>query len=377
MNSKSIRRHNTAVLFHAIRQQPGISQSALRTVTSVDRSTISAVVHQLEGDGLLKRARGKPSYGMGRPEDQLEIDPAAGLVLGLALRQDGRLLVAGAGIDGAIHAVIDAGPVAPGADIADQLGRELEILRGQGPSPAAPVRGVGLLVEGPQAWKGGISGASKPDRQTLARIEDLLGCPVQFALDIHAFALAERYHSTGGLDDFLYIHASAMVRGAPFLGGRLHHGISGLTQRFGHIIVEPNGRPAEIGGRGSLNAYVSRNAILGRLAEFGVRVRSLPEALGSARASEALVRTVLSEAGSYLGVAIANALNLLDIGTVVLGGELVPLFDYLDPAIRQMIERDVVGTLGRDAIVRPSVLGSDPIAEGAVALAMDSFLPLV
>ncbi len=196
--------------------------------------------------------------------------------------------------------------------------------------------------------------------------------------DVHAFALAERYTSAAGdLDDFLYIHVDSIVRGVPFLGGRIHHGITGLTQRFGHMIVDPNGRPAEIGGPGALNAYLSTGAILGRLAEFGVRARTLDDALLASRANEALVRTVLSEAGSYLGVAIANALNVLDIGTVVLGGALVPIFSYLDPAIRQMILRDVVDPLGRDAIVRPSLLGRKPVAEGAIALAMQSFLPLV
>ncbi|MBZ9938966.1 ROK family transcriptional regulator [Mesorhizobium sp. BR1-1-16] len=379
MNSKSIRRHNTAALFHAIRQHPGTSQSALRGITSIDRSTVSTVVHQLEVDGLLKRSRGKPSYGMGRPEDQLEIEPTAGLLIGLALSKDGRLSVAGAGLNGIIQTSTEVELRLDTASSEDALIAELARFRESMPHLAAPIRGIGLLVEGaPTKGQPGPGARSIIERSILTRIEDFGGGPIEVAYDVHAFALAERYNSAAGdLDDFLYIHVDSIVRGVPFLGGRIHHGISGLTQRFGHMIVDPNGRLAEVGGPGSLNAYLSTGAILGRLAEFGVRARTLDDAVLSSRVNEALVRTVLSEAGSYLGVAIANALNVLDIGTVVLGGALVPIFNYLDPAIRQMILRDVVDPLGRDAIVRPSLLGRKPVAQGAIALAMQSFLPLV
>lgn len=348
-------------------------------MTSIDRSTVSTVVHQLEADGLLKRSRGKPSYGMGRPEDQLEIEPTAGLLLGLAIARDGRLHVAAAGLDGIIHTSTEAAVRLDAGASEDAVMAELERLREAVPRPAMPVRGIGILVEGaPAKGQPGPAARSRIDRSMLARIENFGGGPIEVAYDVHAFALAERYTSAAGdLDDFLYIHVDSIVRGVPFLGGRIHHGITGLTQRFGHMIVDPNGRPAEIGGPGALNAYLSTGAILGRLAEFGVRARTLDDALLASRANEALVRTVLSEAGSYLGVAIANALNVLDIGTVVLGGALVPIFSYLDPAIRQMILRDVVDPLGRDAIVRPSLLGRKPVAEGAIALAMQSFLPVV
>jgi len=42
-----------------------------------------------------------------------------------------------------------------------------------------------------------------------------------------------------------------------------------------------------------------------------------------------------------------------------------------------MIARDVVGALGREAIVRPSQLDADPLPAGSLALAMESFLPMI
>lgn len=367
-----------AVIFHAIRRQPGVSQADLRTLTPIDRSTISTVVHQLESDGLLRRSRGKASYGMGRPEDVLHIEPEAGLLIGIAKALDNRLRLSAAQLDGRVlDTVVSDESCPPGALVAltqTMLTRLLERLGLAG----LQIRGAGLLVAGPRRLDSDQSGEAAPiDAASRAGLEDLLGRTVNTTTDVHAFAMAERHlGAAGSLDNFIYVHMDAQVRGALVLDGRLHQGLSGRTQRFGHMIVEPNGRTAEAGGRGALNAYLSREAVLERLGEFGRRFRTLDEASAAAAANDGLVRTVFSETGSYLGVALANTLNLLDIGTVVLGGDLVGLSKHLMPAIRDMIARDVAGALGRNAVVRPSQLGADPLSAGAVALAMESFLPM-
>ena len=377
MNSKSIRKHNTAVIFHAIRHRPGISQAALRSTTPVDRSTISTVVHQLETDGLLRRSRGKAGYGMGRPEDVLNIEPDAGLLVGFTPLASGHMRLVAAGLDGVVRTSLDSDSRIPLNELAGMVPQLLPRLLDKAGAAGMTLRGTGLLVAGPRAAEDDVSNAVLLDDASRNRLEDALGCALNVASEVHSFALAERYAgSAAGLNNFIYVHADRQVRGALFLDGRLHLGLAGMTDRFGHMIVEPNGRIAETGGRGALNAYLSHDAILGRLAEFGRHLRSLDDASAAAAGNDALVKTVLAETGSYLGVALANAINLLDIGNVVLGGDLVRLSVHLMPAIHDMISRDVVGPLGREAIVRPSQLGTDPGPAGAIALAMEAFLPL-
>jgi len=375
LNSKSIRKRNTALIFHAIRHRPGISQAMLRSTTPIDRSTISAVVHQLEADGLLRRSRGKAGYGMGRPEDVLNIEPDAGLLLGFAELPSRRIRIVVAGLDGAMRATLDSN--------ASRHSLELEIrsllpeLLQRAGAIGTTVRGAGLLLSGPQAARDEVLAASLIDSATVNNLEDRLGCPVKVATEIQGYTLAERYEgSASGLNNFIYVHTDELVRGALFLDGRLHQGLAGMTDRFGHVVVEPHGRMTDAGARGALNAYASRVAILERLSEFGRHYRNLDDAGAAASNNDALVKTVLAETGSYLGVALANAINLLDIGNVILGGDLARLSAHLMPAIHDMILRDVVGPLGREAIVRPSQLDTDPLSSGALALAMESFLPL-
>src|SRR5699024_5959958 len=59
---------------------------------------------------------------------------------------------------------------------------------------------------------------------------------------------------------------------------------------------------------------------------------------------DALSRTsdrteVIGMIGRSLGLAIANALNVLDLTTVVLSGYLAPIADELEPVIRGTVER--------------------------------------
>lgn len=377
MNSKSIRKHNTAVLFHAIRQRPGISQTTLQSMTAVDRSTISAVVHQLETDGLLRRSRGKASYGMGRPEAVLNIEPDAGLLVGFASLAPGPLRLVAAGLDGVVRTILEADASLVPHDLCSQINELLPQLLEKAGATATTIRGAGLLSAGPRALREANPTSALVDDLTRNKLENALGCTLNVASDVQGFALAERYAgSANGLNNFIYVHSDALVRGALFLDGRLHQGLAGMTERFGHVVVEPHGRISEAGGRGALNAYAPKGAIFQRLAEFGRHFRSLEEVTAAATNNDALVKTVLAETGSYLGVALANAINLLDIGNIVLGGDLARLSGHLMPAIRDMISRDVVGSLGHEAIVRPSQLGADPAPAGAIALAMESFLPL-
>ncbi len=313
---------------------------------------------------------------MGRPEDVLNIEPDAGLLIGIAPLVSGRVRLVAAGLDGVVRATMESDSVLPFDQLVGQVHLLLPRLLQKAGSTGSAIRGAGLLLPDPQATARDDWGASTLDDAGRGRLEETIGSALSVAGEVHGFALAERYAGNAGGSSFIYVHTDAWVRGALFLDGRLHRGLGAMAGRFGHMIVEPNGRMAGTGGRGSLNAYLSRDAILGRLAEFGRHFRSLDEASGAADDNDVLVKTVLAETGSYLGVALANAINLLDVGTVVLGGDLLRLSVHLMPAIRDMISRDVVGPLGHEAIIRPSQLGSDPVSAGAVALAMDAFLPL-
>src|SRR5699024_6650047 len=121
---------------------------------------------------------------------------------------------------------------------------------------------------------------------------------------------------------FIYIRGSTGVGGAVVLGGSLLAGVHGWAGEFGHTVVDPGGARCRCGRRGCLEAYVSYHSLRER-AGLGedVRIEDLVEEL-----SRSTDRTeVIGMIGRSLGLAVANALNVLDLSTVVLSGYLAPI----------------------------------------------------
>src|SRR5699024_3587381 len=110
-----------------------------------------------------------------------------------------------------------------------------------------------------------------------------------------------------------------------------------------HTVVATGGAACRCGRQGCLEAYVSYHSPRER-AGLGddVRIEDLVDAL-----SQRSDRTeVIGMIGRSLGLAVANALNVLDLTTVVLSGYLAPIAHELEPVIRETVDRLALGSVG-------------------------------
>lgn len=378
INSALIRKLNLARVFHAIREKPGVSQGTLRGITQVDRATISSIVLQLEADGLIERSKGALSKGAGRPEDALQIKPDSGLLVGISI-QPRTVRLIGATIDGVPRSKLQIEIATNIFEATHQIkGGIAQLIREFG-LINHDVRGVGIALSATMDRAGGIRAQNLGWRDP--RLLDAVGsefqCGVRVENDVDAAALAEhRFGAAQGLDDFLMIHSQSGIGGSFYLGNRLYHGGRGIAGEIGHVKVEAKGRSCSCGARGCLAAYVSEAALLDRFAEFGCNVATLQEAATAARSGEPLVRTVLFEAGSYLGIVIANVVNALGLRDFILSGDLALLAPHMMQAIMQAVQSDALDPLGFPVRITPSTLDHDAVTMGGVALAMETFLPL-
>jgi predicted NBD/HSP70 family sugar kinase len=78
----------------------------------------------------------------------------------------------------------------------------------------------------------------------------------------------------------------------------------------------------------------------------------------------------LDEAGAALGIAVASALNMLDLDRVVLGGIYSPLAPYLIPTVEREIQARLVSAQWAAVSVRASTLraGSAVLGAGQVVV---------
>lgn len=216
------------------------------------------------------------------------------------------------------------------------------------------------------AWRG------EPVR---ARLETLLGQPVELDNDANCAALAEA--AFGAAKD----HSSALVitlgtgiGGAVVMGGQLWRGANGMAGEFGHMQVVPDGVPCECGGHGCWEQYSSGRA-LARLA--GSQLRFGRQSLDAEEAGQHLPRAALAgdpqachaydETGRWLGRGMASLVSAFDPEVVVVGGGASEVGDLLLEPARRAMAAEVVG--GRFRVLPPLVPAQLGNAAGAIGAA--------
>jgi glucokinase len=179
--------------------------------------------------------------------------------------------------------------------------------------------------------------------------------------DARAFTLAEGTVGAGaGARVMLGITLGTGIGGGVMIDGRLHMGAFGTAGEFGHQTVMPDGPVCGCGNQGCLEAVARGSAIAQKV---GVRNAEAAYALaseGNAGAIEAI-----AEASFYMAIGVSNAVALLGLDTVVLGGGIMSAGDLvLDPLRDALAKRVTLVPVDQVRIVR-AALGGKAGAIGA------------
>jgi len=310
---------------------------------------------------------------------------------------------------------IDLGGTKINTALVDRAGRLVahdfrETLVGEGPDPVIrrmidaarevmaraqvlpdQVKAAGVCAPGPLDLDAGLilSPPNLPgwDRIPLiARISKALGMPAQLENDANAAALGENRFGAGrGTQHMIYVTASTGIGGGLILDGRLYHGASGLAGEIGHQTIMVHGPICGCGNRGCLESLASGTAIARRGRESVARgVPTLMAALAegdpgrisaklvaqAAEQGDAEASMIISQAMDFLGIGMANMVNLFNPELIVIGGGLTNLGDALFGPVRRAVERMAFPTAAQAVRIVRAELGDNVGALGAAALAL-------
>jgi glucokinase len=174
------------------------------------------------------------------------------------------------------------------------------------------------------------------------------------------------------------------IGGGIIVNGKLLHGFSGAAGEIGHITVLPDGPFCGCGKRGCLESLASRTAVAKELIALAVRgdapyilehcgtditqVRSgaIARAID---AGEKMVEDEVRKAAYYVGIAVANLINILSPEAVVLGGGMVEAMEtiYITEC-KRAIQEHAMPFLRKDVKVVPARLGDDAVVMGAARM---------
>ncbi|HLJ57384.1 MAG TPA: ROK family protein [Chthonomonadaceae bacterium] len=203
----------------------------------------------------------------------------------------------------------------------------------------API-GVGVSCGGPLDTKAGVmhSPPNMPEWKAVpvrAFFEKALALPVRVENDANATALAEwRYGAGKGTRNFVFLTMGTGIGAGLILDGKLYRGTNDLAGELGHQTILMNGPLCGCGKRGCLEALASGPAIA-RLARESMRYGrhkcvlalaggkpadiTAAHVVQAANEGDPFGRQILEEAGTYMGLGIANVIQMLNPERIALG----------------------------------------------------------
>ncbi|MDD4169986.1 MAG: ROK family protein [Desulfotomaculaceae bacterium] len=271
-----------------------------------------------------------------------------------------------------------------------QIAATIGQLQAQAGVPATSIKVVALGSPGPLNTSSGVIQFSPnlhwhdiPIKQLL---EEQLSLKVIIDNDANLAALGEYVFGAGkGKENMVYITVSTGVGGGLILGRQLYHGASDGAGEIGHTIVLPDGPLCSCGARGCLEALSSGTAIARearRLVESGSgknilnraggdpkRISSVVVAAAAASGDPEAV-SIIARAARFLGIGVANVINLLNPDMVVLGGGVMEIGELIWQGVRQEVEARTFQSSRTRAQIVPAALGQRSGVLGAIALAM-------
>ena len=211
-------------------------------------------------------------------------------------------------------------------------------------------------------------------------IRDKLGCPVILDNDANVAAVGEFAYGAGkGSRHMLMVTLGTGVGGGLILNGEIYRGANDLAGEFGHVTVDMNGFTCSCGRKGCIEEYASIRGIVRMVrekldagAESSLRhVEKLTprEIYHDAVNGDTLAIEAFQRAGDYLGIALADVANLLNLERVVVGGGIANAGNFILDAAKARVQKDALPVAALSLEIVRAELGNSAGLVGAAFLA--------
>lgn len=369
-----MRELNRSVVLDVLKSSSPISRAGIASTTKLAKPTVSAIVDDLIGDGLVREiGPGATTVEGGRPPILLEFNTRSRFFVGvhIGVRRTNVVVTDAQGLELARCEAPTTGgaPEETLTAVAELAKRALSDAR----APKSKVGALGVCVPGLVDLDNGtcvfapnLGWRDVPVRQFL-RTALRTSAPTFVLNTAQACAVAEAVEGAArGAQQVVLIYAGTGIGAGLIIDGRLYRGVSGIAGELGHVKIAGAVDACTCGGRGCLETLIAAPA-LERAAGRPLEDLAADAARGDSRA-EGFVRT----AGAQLGAAAGWLVNIWNPEVVVVGGGLSEAGDAFMDAFTGAVQ-DASLPASADALtVRKWSLGQDAKVRGAVLVAMQA-----
>jgi predicted NBD/HSP70 family sugar kinase len=401
---RDLRRSNRSLLLRRLYFGGPLSRQDLIDTTTLSAASVSNVIGDLIGDGLVAEVGSVGSEG-GRPRILLRVDCPRWHAIGVDVGET-RILVELFSLDLAVLARAEY-PLPDGCGdvdaVIERIRSGLRTVIAESRVERETLVGIGVGVPG-VVERGDLSGRgehsvvhgqtigwdSVPLEKLLRETADLdTDLPLYIDNGATTLGQAELWFGAGrGARDVVIALVGSGVGACVVVDGSPYRGSGRSAGEWGHTTVQVGGRSCRCGSRGCLEAYVGAEAVIARYRETvaaAARVspdlsaldeeHALAAVLAADERGEEAARAVLEETAVYLGAGVANLINLFNPERIVIGGWAGLLLGArLLPRVREIARDYALHHAFAHVELQLGLLGPDAVARGAATLPVAGFL---
>jgi len=389
-----VRKVNRSLILETLRISESLSRAGLAYETGLNPSTVSNIVSELLSENYVREADlHQPEIG--RPSRMLELNPLGGCALGVEINVDYLLIIL---TDFTANVLwrkrIGIDPENQQDEIITHIISLIEDGLDAVKTSNLKILGIGVGVPGLVDYRSGYLRIAPNLHWKDVPIQDLLykqfGIPVYVENEANAAALGEYFFGAArNTENFIYLSAGVGLGGGIVLNRKLFRGSYGYASEVGHVTFDAGGELCGCGKRGCWETFVGPRAVerkVRRVLQTGADsvMRDLAGGsldqinfdivLTAALEDDQVALNALQEVGQYLGIGMANLINIFNPEMIVLGGSLNMASPIIMPVVERTVTANTLAPNRENVEIVSSELGWDASVMGAVALVLDEIL---
>ena|SRR6266487_2027515 len=227
-------------------------------------------------------------------------------------------------------------------------------------------------------------------------LTERLDIPCIIDNNANAAALAEVHYGTASVTRHgprnaervaLYIGLGRGIGGGLVINGKIYHGETCTAGEIGHMFVKENGPKCSCGGYGHLEAIASAQAISRAIirlstehSETETAIRRITgdsaeritaeQVFRLATEGDKVAQSIVQDVQTCLGIALANIVNLINPGVIILGGQVAQAGEVLIEPLQERVHELCLAAANSSLRIVQSSFGSEANIVGAVTLAL-------
>ncbi|HEY4268137.1 MAG TPA: ROK family transcriptional regulator [Galbitalea sp.] len=364
------RGHNRSLVLQTLYRVGKQSRADIARETGLTRVTVSDLIAELIGEGLVIEIGQREDARPGKPATLLDLDRTAFQIVGLDLSAYSTFRGALLDLDGNI---LERAELPLEASTGDAAAAKVVALAATLVAASTrPILGIGVGSPGVVDLAGVVLTAPNlgwVERDLQGELGRRFALPVVVINDANAATLAE--HSFGGAtSDMMLVKVGHGVGSGLLLGGTPLFGSRFAAGEIGHVMVGTNGGALCVCGKvGCLETWLATPRLDAALSA----VTASDEPRSDAEAAR-LRDNILREAGERLGIALAPVVGALDLAEIVLSGPTHLLDGVLAGATIETLRARTMPEFHGNLVLRMTTLGEDIVLRGAAVMVLSGQL---